>query len=56
MEYGAELLERPPLEEAELQDTQAAACAGKKPHVRVTVYPGFNSSRFIGNIDCELFY
>ncbi|XP_038556804.1 cell cycle progression protein 1 [Micropterus salmoides] len=29
VEYGAELLERPPLEEAELQDTQAAACAAE---------------------------
>lgn len=28
VEYGTELLERPPLEKAELQDTQASASGG----------------------------
>lgn len=32
VEYGAELLERPPVEETKLQDTQASASAGKNPH------------------------
>lgn len=32
VEYGAELIERPPVEEAELQNTQASASAGKCTH------------------------
>ena len=33
VEYGAELLERPLVEETKLQDTKAAASAGKNPHI-----------------------
>lgn len=32
VEYGAELLERSPVEETKLQNTQASASAGKNPH------------------------
>lgn len=37
MEYGVDLLERPPVVEAELQDAPAAASASKNP--QITVFP-----------------
>lgn len=33
VEYVAELLERPPVEEAGLQDTQSSASGGKNHHI-----------------------
>lgn len=37
VEYGAELLEHPPVEEAELQDTQASAPGGKHHHADLMI-------------------
>lgn len=36
VEYGAELLEHPPVGETQLQDIQASASAGKNPFFRFT--------------------
>lgn len=47
VEYGAELLERSPVEETKLQNTQASASAGKNPHK--FFWSWFNSNRFINN-------